>query len=214
MYTIDLPATDRFSAYGALDIETDGLDGATDRLVAIGVGYHDGAGDPEVEVHTLSAARGDEAALVETAFAWLDRRAPEGLVTYNGTEFDLPFLRARLGALGVEALPGLSGRHVDLFTERKRLAAVDGEKWPRLEECLEAYGLPVVETDWEGEPLTNVRFGEELAPRYLRALSGLEFDRVRALEAVIREYASADVEATVALYEADAGRSWVATSVE
>lgn len=207
MYTLDLPESDHLETYGVLDIETDGLEGAEDHLVAIGVGSVDGSGPPEVDVLTLASARGDESALIESAIEWLDRRSPDGVVTYNGTSFDLPFLEARLSTLGLESGLGLAGRHIDLFSERKRLASAAGERWPRLEDCLKAYGLTVAETVWEGAPLTNARFGEELAPRYLRALDGLEFGRVRALERVIHAYTTADIEATIELYEADVGRN-------
>lgn len=211
MYTLDLAARDCFDAYGVLDIETTGFDGAEDDLVAIGVGYYDGSGPADVEVITRASVRNDELALVSEAFAWLDRREPEGLVTYNGADFDLPFLEAKIASLDPEHLPPLEGQHVDLFTERKRLATQANAKWPRLEECLEAYDLPVAETVWEGEVLTNQAFGEALGPRYLAALEALEFGHVHDLEATIREYTAADIEATIALYEADVGRGYVPT---
>lgn len=203
MNTLDRAETDRLPTYAAMDIETTGLDGTEDSLVAIGVGYQAEAVPREVEVHTLADARGDEVALIETAFAWLDRREPAGLVTYNGTAFDLPFLAARLDALGAEVDLTHPGRHVDLFTERQRLATLADERWPSLEACLEAYDLPVAVTDWEGDVLTNRRFGEELAPRYVHALETMEFAVVHAIERVIRDYTAADIEATLALYEVD-----------
>ncbi|MDX1744975.1 MAG: ribonuclease H-like domain-containing protein, partial [Halobacteriales archaeon] len=77
MYTLDLPDDARLRRYGALDIETDGFDGAEDHLVAVGVGFVDNDGTREVEVHTLRETRGDEAALVDAAVEWLHRRRPE-----------------------------------------------------------------------------------------------------------------------------------------
>lgn len=208
MSTIDLPDADRFDTYAALDIETDGLDGTTDRLVAIGVGFQPAAGDREVCVHTLSDARGDEAGLIQTATDWLDRREPDGIVTYNGDGFDLPFLEAKAEALEADVELDLPGRHIDLFAERQALADASGEKWPSLEEALSAYNLRPAVTVWDGDVLTNARFAEALAPRYLDALAAMEFGLVRALDPVIRHYASADIEATMALYEADIGREY------
>lgn len=203
MSTLDIPAPDRLGSYAALDIETDGLDGREDHLVAIGVGFRPPDGPREVRVHTLSDARGDEAALIETATAWLDRREPDGVVSYNGTGFDLPFLRARAEALDGQAEIGLPGQHIDLFCERQRRASLADEKWPSLEEALADYNRTPAKTVWDGEVLTNARFAEELAPRYLGALEAMEFGLVRVLDTVIRHYTSADVHATMALYEAD-----------
>lgn len=206
MFTLDRAASDRFESYAALDIETDGLDGAVDHLVAVGVGYVDGDSDPDIAVHTLSDARGDEAALIETALDWLARREPAGVVTYNGAGFDLPFLEAKADALDADVALDLPGRHVDLFTERQALADQAGEKWPSLEDALASYRLRPAKTLWYDEVLTNTRFAEELAPRYLGALEAMEFGLVRALDSVIRDYTRADIHATLALYEADLGR--------
>lgn len=197
----------RPDTYAALDIETDGLDGTDNHLVAIGVGFQPVDGGPEVDVHTLSDTRGDERALIEVAVEWLDRRQPEVLATYNGTTFDLPFLEAKAAALGDEASFDLPGRHIDLFVDRKARADRAGEKWPSLEEALADYRLRPAKTLWYGEVLTNTRFAEELAPRYLHALDTMEFGLVHVLDHVIRDYTSADIHATMALYEADVSRS-------
>lgn len=80
------------------------------------------------------------------------------------------------------------------------------KKWPSLEECLTSYDLPLYETTWRGDTLTNTRFGEELGPEYLAALeNGSELTE---LEAVIHEYTASDIEANIALYEADVGRKY------
>lgn len=205
MCTPGLPGSDRFDTYAALDIETDGLDGDVDRLVAIGVGYQPTDAPRDVRVYTLSDARGDEARLIEMAREWLARREPAGVVTYNGDGFDLPFLEAKVETLDARVNLDLPGRHLDLFVERQALADDAGEKWPTLEEALSAYNLRPGITVWDGDVLTNTRFAEALAPRYLDALDALEFGLVRALDPVIRHYASADIEATMALYEADIG---------
>lgn len=209
MYTRDLEQSDRFDRIATLDIETDGFDGRTNDLAAIGVGYYEAGTDrAEVEVVTRAASGNDEVAVIERAFEWVNRRDPPAVVTYNGGDFDLPFLRDRLNALEVEREPTFTGRHVDLYPPRKREADRLNQKWPRLEECLEAYGLPVSETRWDGRTLDNARFGEELAPRYLDALERADDGTVSGLEPTVREYAASDIEATIALYEADAGRRY------
>lgn len=199
----DLPTPERFDRFAALDIETDGLDGTEDSLVAIGVGFQTVDTDREVTVHTLADARGDEATLIETAIDLLHRRTPDALLTYNGAEFDLPFLEAKLDALDSTLTITLDGTHLDLFTERKRLATLADEKWPSLEESLAPYNLSPAKTIWYGEVLTNTVFAEELAPRYLHALETMDFGIVLALDDVIRHYTAADIEATMSLYEAD-----------
>lgn len=205
MSTPDLSDSERFDRYAAIDIETDGLDGAEDALVAIGVGFQSPDTDRDVTVHTLADARGDEATLIEMALEWLHRREPDGFVTYNGAEFDLPFLDAKLATLDADLDLDIVGQHVDLFAERKRLASLANEKWPSLEESLAHYHLVPAKTLWYGEVLTNTRFAEELAPKYLDALDTMEFVVVHALDDVICEYTSADIEATMSLYEADLG---------
>lgn len=111
-------------------------------------------------------------------------------------------------ALGLEPRPELRGSQVDLFPERQRLASQLNQKWPGLEECLSAYGIPLYEIEWNNQTLTGEEFGEELAPRYLRALEDGDIDSVKALEQTIQEYASSDIEATSALYEADVNREY------
>ncbi|KTG24435.1 hypothetical protein AUR66_16605, partial [Haloferax profundi] len=61
---------------------------------------------------------------------------------------------------------------------------------------------------WDKSEMTNERFGEELAPKYLSALEHGDWARADELEYVIRDYAVADTEATIALYEALLGRSY------
>lgn len=208
MYTHALDPADRFSRVGAIDIETNGLDGTTDALVAIATGYYD-ADTREFmwAVHTRAACP-DERALVRVAFSWLNDLQPAGIVTYNGTDFDLPFIRDRLCVLGVKNPPRLVAEHVDLFLPRQRAASRTEAKWPSLEECLAAYGIPCCELSWDGDVLDNSRFGRELAPAYLAAVGRGDNPTIRELESVIIPYAGSDIEATIALYEADAGRSY------
>lgn len=208
MYTHALEPADRFSRIGAIDIETNGLDGNTDSLVAIGTGYYD-ADTTEFTwaVHTRAACP-DEFTLIRAAFSWLNDLQPAGIVTYNGKGFDLPFIRNRVRALGIGDPPGLVGTHIDLYPPRQRAANRADVKWPRLEECLTAYGIPCYEITWNGDLLDNSRFGSELAPAYLAAVDRGDDPTIRELEAVITPYAGSDIEATIALYEADAGRSY------
>lgn len=212
MVTISLEADQRFDSIGTLDIETTGLDGSSDELVAVGVGYHEaGRERAEIDVLTRARARDDERTLVADAYGWLNERAPGGLATYNGADFDLPFLDDRMAALGCRDAATLScaDRHVDLHVARRRAADEAGRTWPSLEEALGAYDLPVYATRWAGEELTNARFGEILAPRYLDALVRGDDATVEELDETVVEYTAGDVEATVALYEADAGRTYV-----
>lgn len=204
MYSIDLPETARFESYGVLSILANGRDGARDRLVAIGVGYVDGHGSPEVQIHTLADTQGDEGALVDEAFDWLARRECEALVTYDGAGFDLPFLRKKLTTLDRGAFPSMPIHHVDLSTERKREATSRGTWWPSLEDCLEAHGLPMPSVDWNGEALTADRLSGALVPRYLESRD-TDGEWNEDLGMKIREHVGAQVEAIAALYEAEIG---------
>lgn len=202
----DRPDPEALRSFAALDIETTGLEATEHHLIAIGVGFQSIDSKREVHVHTLSDARGDEVRLIELAVGWLDAHEPEALVTYNGDHFDLPFLEARLEALKANTDLALPGRHIDLFTERKQWAELADAKWPSLEQSLAEYNLRPARTLWYNDVLTNQRFAEELAPRYLDALEALEFGMVKALDPVIRHYTTADIEATMSLYEADIGK--------
>ena len=42
---------------------------------------------------------------------------------------------------------------------------------PKLEECLASYDFAEPVTEWDGRPVTNTRFGEELGPAYLSAVA-------------------------------------------
>lgn len=212
MFAVDLDPDQRFDSIGTLDIETNGFDGSSDELVAIGVGYYEaGRETAEVEVITRAAVRGDERTLIENAYGWLNERTPDGLATYKGASFDLTFLSDRMEVLGFRERPTMTcaDRHVDLYPARKRIADRTGRKWPSLEESLDAYDLPVYSTQWKGAELTNTRFGQDLAPRYLNALAQEDDSTLDELEPTIIEYTASDVEANIALYEADAGRTYM-----
>lgn len=208
MYTHELDPTERFDRIGAIDIETNGINPKSHTLVAIATGYYDTTTTEfDWAVHTLATAT-DEPSLIHEAFGWLEHHQPEGMITYNGNDFDLPFITHRLNKHGIRDNPSLIAPHIDLYTPRKRAADHADEKWPALEECLNAYGIPCYETMFQGEPLDNTRFGEELAPAYLDAITHRDSHTIQELETVIRPYAASDIEATIALYEADADRNY------
>jgi len=193
-----------------VDIETGGFDGATDPLIAIGTGFYDtGADVAETTVFTLTRHQ-DEETLITDAYSWLNEYDFEALVTYHGEEFDLPFLSDKLDALSLAGTrPSLNyDTHMDLFVPRKQQADRTGRKWPSLEETLEAHEIPRYVTNWEEEELTNTRFGEVLAPKYISALEDGVESVVQPLRETIHEYTVTDIEATAALYEADAGREY------
>lgn len=199
----------QFEHYAALDIETDGFNGKEDNLIAIGVGYYDGNGRPEIVVISRASVNNDEVAMIQEAYSWLNTRNPEGVVTYNGVGFDFEFINDKLETLGGEPKLTVAGTHLDLFPERKRLASQANEKWPRLEECLKAYDIPIYETEWNGQPFTGETLAEKFAPLYLGALSNDEQGLIDHLEDILWEYTASDIEATIALYEADVGRSYI-----
>ena len=215
MFQCKLNADHCYDTVGTLDIETSGFDGAKDHLVAVGVGYHDTSNgdDAEVEVHTQRKCDGDERELIRSAFQWLNDRDPEALVSYKGSSFDMDFLYKKHIALKMSDLPTLecTRNHIDLFDPRKDLADQNGKKWPSLEESLAAYEIPDYVTEWNGGTLTNTRFGEELAPRYVSALQNGDNGMLDELESVVVEYTESDIEANLALYAADAGREYLPT---
>lgn len=209
-YPRDDPGHERLAT---VDIETTATDPADGELVSIGIGVHDRA-DPLTEASYETFHRDDdEVHLVGRAMARLEDANADGLVTYNGVEFDVPFVTDRLDRLGASAdvdLPAITEppAHLDLFLDRKRRADEEGVSWPRLEACLEAYGHAPPTTVWRGDPLTNARFGEELGPAYLRTLGTETGARFREqLVEVIDHYLIGDLEATLALFYADVGEA-------
>ncbi|WP_254768699.1 ribonuclease H-like domain-containing protein [Salinilacihabitans rarus] len=193
-----------------IDIETTHFDPTHGETVAIGLGVHDRdtpASEASYELHHQDTDT-DEATLIERALTRLDDLGADLLVTYKGSEFDMAFLNERLTLLGADELsPAIDtpDTHLDLFTDRKEKANRTNEKWPKLEECLESYGLPTPTTVWNGQPVTNTVFGEELGPAYLEAVAEGAADRVTALKDPIEHYLMTDLEANLALYYADVG---------
>jgi len=213
MSTLDLNPEQCYETVATLDIETSGFDGATGDLIAIGVGYYDTTTDTLARtVHTQCDTDGDEGELIREAYNWLNDRDPDCLTTFNGAGFDFEFLVDKRDALPIADRPDILGwpDHVDLLAERKQ-AMPSHQRWPSLEDCLDAYEIPTSETAWNGGKLTNTRFGEELAPKYVTALRNDDRDALYKLEGVTRRYTEADIEATLALYEHDAGREYTPT---
>lgn len=215
MFQCKLNLEQCYDTVGTLDIETSGFDGATEDLIAVGVGYHDTSNgdDAEIAVHTQRQHNGDERELIRSAFQWLNSRDPEALASYKGSSFDMDFLYKKHIALEMSDLPTLecTRNHIDLFDPRKDLADQHGKKWPSLEESLKAYDIPEYETEWNGGVLTNKKFGEELAPWYVDALQQGDTETLDELESVVVEYTETDIEANLALYAADAGREYLPT---
>jgi hypothetical protein len=224
-YPRDDPGDERIAT---VDIETTATDPAEGELVAIGVGVHDRPDPLTAATYETFYRRGaagsrptaddgrvrpedDEAALVDRAMSHLADAGADRLVTYNGVEFDLPFVEGRLDRLGADVhLPAITEppTHLDLFLDRKRRADEEGSPWPRLEACLEAYDHAPPTTVWRGEPLTNARFGQELGPAYLRTLDTETGARFRKrLAEIVDHYLIGDLEATLALFYADVGVS-------
>lgn len=209
--TVTLPDSDRYDSVGTLDIETTGTDAGSSELVAIGVGYYEpGMEYADTEVHTRQNVDGGEFDLIRTAYLWLNHRGPDCLTTYGGEFFDTTYLDGRLDRLPHTQRPKLGCRetHVDLFPPRQDVADDRNESWPSLEESLDAYDIPALETTWRDQMLDNTRFGEELAPRYLDALESGDTDTLADLEMTVYSYTVSDIEANIALYEADAGRNY------
>jgi len=195
--------------YATLDIESDSIDPTGGQTIAIGIGLKDTmAGEQSIDVLTLGGAMGDEETLIRRAFERINEFDPSTLVSFNGCGFDLNYLSERLAILEATQQVELQceDNHIDLFVPRKEKAEEQGIKWPSIEEVLEGHGLTVQPTHWCGEQLTNMRFGEELAPEYIQAIDEDRTATIDELETVIHEYVMTDIEANVALYEADVGR--------
>lgn len=188
-----------------LDIETTGFDAETAETVAIGVGLHE-RGTPGSDASLdcfYREAIDDEAEMILSAAEQLAGYGADLLVTYNGADFDLPFLRDRLDELGVTppSAPFDENAHLDLLTDRKAMPG----KWPKLEECVAAYGATPARTVWNGMDVDGGVFGEELAPAYLGGLAAEDDTRKTALRPVIEHYLESDLENNWLIYYGDLG---------
>jgi hypothetical protein len=196
-----------FDCIATLDIETTHWKPRQGEVISVGIGVHD-SGEPadtaEYELlHREDVAVDNELDLIRTAVGRLNNSDADGLVSYNGKDFDVEFLQGRMELNDAQIpLLFLEDDHVDLFELRKERCDRTGEDWPSLEDCLDSYGLPTPTTIWRGGPLTNVRFGEELGPAYLR---GLANGGVDALQPAVDHYLQTDLEANFAIFYSDIG---------
>ena len=194
-----------------LDIETTHYEPSQGEVVSIGVAEHERGGSPDdVTYHLIHRDGAGEADTIQRGLGTMATANPELLVSFNGKSFDLDFLRQRMHRLGesVDRFEMPPMRHIDLFTDRQQKASRIGEKWPKLEECLESYGLTPATTRWKGQEVTNKRFGEELGPAYLRAVQDGAQESIRALEPVVDHYLTTDLEANLCLFYADIGEAF------
>lgn len=201
-----------FDRVATLDIETTHYDPTEGETVSIGIGVHDRGTPAEEATYRMLHRNGNgEEELISQAEAFLNDSGADGLVSFKGRDFDLDFLNVRSYALGQgEISVNLSGEdtHVDLFEGRKEEAERRNDKWPNLEECIEAYDWTPAKTIWGNSLLTNTRFGEDLGPTYLEALDVGDDEQRQALLDVIEHYLVTDLEANFAVYYGDIGEEF------
>lgn len=162
----------------ALDIETTGLTAETSQVKGIGLACHD---------RTDVRISDDEGAIL----AWVEqqiRLAPPGtvLVTWNGEEFDLPFLKTRFDLNGMASTlelrsRGMTGKygkplysakwgqvtHVDIAERYRLWASTEHISW-RLKPVARALlGVDPVEVDNRGEAIAVL--DRKVLERYLRS---------------------------------------------
>ena len=197
-----------YNTIATLDIETTHWKATEGETVSVGVAVHNRNAD-ELTYEPFHRESGDdEPEMIERALEFVDDCGADALVSYNGKDFDMGFLHDRLQYTGHDPFtPDLDTpeTHIDLLEDRKAVCERTGQKWPKLEECLETYGFPEPVTEWDGQPVTNKRFGEELGPAYLEAVSMAKSDRAEQLREVIDHYLVTDLEANLAIYYSDCG---------
>lgn len=194
-----------FDRVATLDIETTHYKPQKGEVVSIGVGVHEVGEDAttiEYELqHRSDPSVDNETELIKQSLGAVNMFDADGLVSYNGKDFDVWFLEERLSRNGAGQFHSqdlLPDTHIDLLEARKQHCR--GRKWPSLEECLAAYELPIPKTVWEGEKLDNTRFGKDLGPRYLTMLADGDAGDLRA---VIEHYLRTDLEANFAVFYSD-----------
>lgn len=195
-----------------LDIETTHYKADQGEIVSIGVGAHDRGEPSEAAAYdTFHRDGSGESVLVQRAIDRLTEYDADGLVSYKGIDFDLWFIDERLNLLGetvdIPEIATTHERHIDLFADRQEHATREGRSWPSLEDCLDAYGYPRPVTVWNGREITNTRFGEEVGPAFLQALTA-DSQQASTLEDVIDHYLMTDLEANIAIYYADIGNDF------
>ncbi|TMT79040.1 hypothetical protein E2L06_19595 [Haloterrigena sp. H1] len=163
-----------------LDIETTHWKAAEGETVSVGVAVHDRDGG-DLSYEPFHRTGDDEADVITRALDYVSDCGADALVSYNGRDFDLEFLTDRLYRLGAENAVSQAALdpHINLLADRKAVCDRTGEKWPSLEECLAAYVFDEPVTKWNGHSVTNERFGEELGPAYLEAVTSGDEERLK-----------------------------------
>lgn len=129
-----------------LDIETTGLSPNKNMIYCIGLGYQD---EGRIQVHQLFAETLEEEAEILSRLNQISRRFSQ-VLTFNGTTFDLPFLRRRSAFHGISC--GIDHlRSLDLYREALRIRRIFPMREYRrnpLNSFLECSG----KTPWTVEP--------------------------------------------------------------
>jgi hypothetical protein len=226
----------------ALDIETvsavpesevDLDDSETLELLCVAVGYRDRPGG-HVESEVLFREGTDDRSELELyadLCDWIESRGPDRLLTYSGSDFDLPHLRTRIDLIAdasdlwsetVKRVVRLFGTsdgpgaldHTDLY-ERGSLADATDQRpthW-------DIYRHSLDPTDWRTDQREAGRYPDDwdlddprvrggdvpgFGDRYLSLVADGAGDEqeARALRELLRHYAVADVEPLFALVDA------------
>lgn len=201
-----------FEKIATFDIETTHYKPREGEIVSIGAGVHKKV-MPIADANYVTFHRSDNTSEVDVAanaFEWLDNADADLLVTFNGRDFDFDFIDNRMKLLNENLeRPNIDSpeTHLDLLADyRKKEADRRNEKWPSLEEVLDAYNHEYHEQTWDGKPLDNTRFGEELGPAYLNAVEkgSAEADELRE---IINEYLRDDLKKNLQIYYYDINRN-------
>lgn len=100
------------------DIETTGLNAWMNRITAICAVVMPGT-------ESFSCCRDDERSIIRGFFRFLRREAKKGkivLVSYNGIDFDIPFIKVRCTMLRIPIPFGLlASPHIDLMVEVEKI---------------------------------------------------------------------------------------------
>lgn len=173
----------RQGAAAFCDIETLGLDPATNPLILAACGYFTAAADTAFVVEQFFATTPREEEEVLRTF--LPRLAAfPVLVTFNGQRFDVPFLLARSGAYGLTA--SLTARHFDIYREVCRYKAVLPLERYNLKALEQHLGIPRDDhIDGAASVLLYRRFQHSHDAALRDAILQHNFEDIRNLPAVL-----------------------------